>query len=243
MRYTNDYEEHRTLSDGTRLLLRMVRPSDKQAFAEGLAGLSERTRYQRFMAPKKGFTDAELVFLTEVDGENHLAIVAGRERPGAEPEGIGVGRLVRMEDDPESAELGIVVADAWQRRGIGRLLLERTTAAAAERGIRRIRAQLMADNGQALGLLKGFRGDSEEQTDHGVLTLEFPVPEQNPDESVDALMGLIRAIGQGVAITPEQISEMAAHPVDSMLSMVTLLRQTVTSPSPSDNDRCREWHS
>lgn len=243
MRYTNDYEEHRTLSDGTRLLLRMVRPSDKQAFAEGLAGLSERTRYQRFMAPKKGFTDAELVFLTEVDGENHLAIVAGRERPGAEPEGIGVGRLVRMEDDPESAELGIVVADAWQRRGIGRLLLERTTAAAAERGIRRIRAQLMADNGQALGLLKGFRGDSEEQTDHGVLTLEFPVPEQNPDESVDALMGLIRAIGQGVAITPEQISEMAAHPVDSMLSMVTLLRQTVTRPSPSDNDRSRESHS
>jgi RimJ/RimL family protein N-acetyltransferase len=242
MRYTNDYEEHRTLSDGTRLVLRMVRPSDKEAFAEGLAGLSERTRYQRFMAPKKGFTDAELVFLTEVDGENHLAIVAGRERPGAEPEGIGVGRLVRMEDDPESAELGIVVADAWQRRGIGRLLLERTTAAAAERGIRRIRAQLMADNGQALGLLKGFRGDSEEQTDHGVLTLEFPVPEQNPDESVDALMGLIRAIGQGVAITPEQISEMAAHPVDSMLSMVTLLRQTVTRPSPSDNDRSRESH-
>jgi RimJ/RimL family protein N-acetyltransferase len=242
MRYTNDYEEHRTLSDGTRLVLRMVRPSDKEAFAEGLAGLSERTRYQRFMAPKKGFTDAELVFLTEVDGENHLAIVAGRERPGAEPEGIGVGRLVRMEDDPESAELGIVVADAWQRRGIGRLLLERTTAAAAERGIRRIRAQLMADNGQALGLLKGFRGDSEEQTDHGVLTLEFPVPEQNPAESVDALMGLIRAIGQGVAITPEQISEMAAHPVDSMLSMVTLLRQTVTRPSPSDNDRSRESH-
>jgi hypothetical protein len=147
-----------------------------------------------------------------------------------------------MEDDPESAELGIVVADAWQRRGIGRLLLERTTAAAAERGIRRIRAQLMADNGQALGLLKGFRGDSEEQTDHGVLTLEFPVPEQNPAESVDALMGLIRAIGQGVAITPEQISEMAAHPVDSMLSMVTLLRQTVTRPSPSDNDRSRESH-
>jgi hypothetical protein len=80
MRYTNDYEEHRTLSDGTRLVLRMVRPSDKEAFAEGLAGLSERTRYQRFMAPKKGFTDAELVFLTEVDGENHLAIVAGRHR-------------------------------------------------------------------------------------------------------------------------------------------------------------------
>ena len=243
MRYTQDYEERRTLPDGTRLLMRMVRPSDKAALAQGLAGLSEQTRYQRFMGPKKGFTDAELAFLTEVDGENHLAIVAGRERPGAEPEGIGVGRVVRMQDHPESAEMGIVVADAWQRRGIGRLLLERTMAAAAERGISRIRAQLMADNGQALGLLRDFRGESEESTDHGVLTLEFPVPEQNPDESVDALMGLIRAIGQGVAITPEQISEMAAHPVDSMLSMVTLLRQTVTSPSPSDNDRCREWHS
>lgn len=239
MRYANDYEEHRTLGDGTRLVLRMVRPSDKEAFVQGLSNLSERTRYQRFMAPKKGFTDAELTFLTETDGDSHLAIVAGRERPGAEPEGVGVGRMVRLVGDPETAEIGIVVVDAWQRRGIGRLLLERITAAAAERGIRRIRAQVMADNNQVLGLLRDYLAESQMHRDHGVLTLEFPVPEQNQADTVDALLNLIRAVGQGVAITPDLIGELAAHPLDSMLSMVTLLKQTAARPLVSGHDRTR----
>ena len=176
-------------------------------------------------------SEPELAFLTEVDGENHLAIVAGRERPGAEPEGIGVGRLVRIEGHPETAELGIVVADAWQRRGVGRLLLERTIAAASECGITRIRAQLLADNGQALGLLRDLRGASEERTDHGVLTLEFPVPGQDHPASVDALVGLIRAVGKGKAVPPELIAEVAAHPIDAMLSIVTLLKETAAGPT------------
>ncbi len=243
MRYTTDYEEHRTLADGTRLVLRMVRPTDKAALADGLARLSERTRYQRFMAPKNSFTDAELAFLTEVDGEDHLAIVAGHERPGAEPGGIGVGRVVRLEDDPETAELGIVVADAWQHRGIGRLLLERVVAAAAERGIRRIRAQVMADNSQVLGLLKDYLADSQRHTDHGVLTLEFPIPEQNPDDAVDALLNLIRAVAQGVAITPDLISELAAHPVDSVVSLVSRLTRAVNQPLLSESDSARERDS
>jgi RimJ/RimL family protein N-acetyltransferase len=235
MRYSNDYEEHRTLPDGTRLILRMVRRSDKADFAEGLARLSERTRYQRFMAPKREFTDAELSFLTDVDGENHLAIVVGRERLHAQPEGIGVVRLVRVEDDPDCAELGIVVADAWQRRGIGRLLLERMMEAAAERGIRRIRAQLMAENAQALSLLRDYRGADQASMDHGVLTIEFPVPGQIAAESIEALLGLVRAVGQGAAITPELIRGIAAHPVDSML-----LKQTVSHPSPSRDSRPSE---
>jgi len=240
MRYTNDYEEHRTLADGTRLVLRMVRPSDKAALAEGLSRLSERTRYQRFMAPKNEFTDAELAFLTEVDGEDHFAIVAGHERPDAEPDGIGVGRIVRLEQEPESGELGIVVADAWQNRGIGRLLLERTVAAAAERGIKRIRAQVMADNTQVMSLLKDYLGDSQMDTDHGVLTLEFPIPELGVDATVDALLALIRAVAKDVAITPTLVSELAVHPVDSVVSLVSRLKHTAAQPVLSEQEGARE---
>ena len=99
---------------------------------------------------------------------------------------------------------------------------------------------MMADNNQALGLLKDFRGESEERTDHGVLTLEFPVPEQDHPASVDALMGVLRAVGKGKEITPELIGEIAAHPVDSMLSIVTLLKETVGGPPPAVEDRSRE---
>ncbi|MGB5622177.1 MAG: GNAT family N-acetyltransferase [Gammaproteobacteria bacterium] len=240
MRYTHDYEEHRTLADGTRLVLRMVRPSDKAALADGLGRLSERTRYQRFMAPKNEFTDAELAFLTEVDGENHFAIVAGHERPDAEPDGIGVGRVVRLEEDPECGELGIVVADAWQHRGIGRLLLERTVAGAAERGIRRIRAQVMADNSQVLGLLKDYLAESQMNTDHGVLTLEFPIPELGVDATVDALLALIRVVAEDVAIAPALVSELAVHPVDSVVSLVSRLKRNGAQPVFSKRDSARE---
>jgi RimJ/RimL family protein N-acetyltransferase len=237
MRYTSRYSERRPLDDGADLVLRMVRPDDKQAFVDGFARLSDRTRYQRFMAPKTGFTDSELAFLTEVDGNDHVAIVAAREQDGREPEGIGVARFVRAEDDRDVAELGIVVADAWQCRGIGRLLLERIVDAASERGIRRIRAQVLADNRQILGLLKDYLVAGTVETDHGVLILEFPIPERNPADVVDALLELLGAVAKGVAITPEFIGGLAAHPVQSVFSLVDRLARSVAHPVAEDSER------
>ena len=237
MRYTPEYSERRRLDDGTDLVLRLVRPDDKEAFVEGLARLSDRTRYQRFMAPKTAFTESELAFLTEVDGFDHLAIVAARERAGAEPEGVGVARFVRQADDPETAELGIVVADAWQQRGVGRLLLARIVDAASERGIRRIRAQVMADNRQILGLLKDYLVAGQVETDHGVLTLDFPIPGDDTAEVVDAMLELLGAVAKGVAITPDFIGELAAHPVRTVSTMVERLTHSVSRPSGEGDDR------
>jgi RimJ/RimL family protein N-acetyltransferase len=230
MHYSTDYQESKTLDDGSRLILRMVLPSDKAAFVDGLAQLSESSRYQRFMAPKTGFTDTELTFLTEVDGENHLAIVAGHEEPGAEPEGIGVARIVRVDDDPETAEIGITVVDAWQCRGIGRLLLERIVAAGAERGMRRIRAEVMADNSQVMALLKDYIAVGQLETDHGVLSVDFPIPDQSPTDVVDKLLELIRATAQGLAVTPAFIGNLATRPVNSVFSIANQLTHTVADP-------------
>lgn len=237
MRYTPRYSERRALEDGTELIFRLVRPDDKAALVEGLAHLSDRTRYQRFMGPKNGFTESELAFLTEVDGIDHVAIVAARERAGAEPEGVGVARVVRLADDPEAAELGIVVADAWQQRGIGRLLLARIVDAASERGIRRIRAQVMADNRQILGLLKDYLVAGQVETDHGVLTLDFPIPGGNTAEVVDAMLELLGAVAKGVAITPDFIGELAAHPVRTVSTMVERLTQSAERSAGEDDRR------
>ncbi len=225
--YSADYQENMTLDDGSQLILRMVLPSDKAAFVTGLGQLSESSRYQRFMAPKTGFSDSELAFLTEVDGENHLAIVAGLEKPGAAPEGIGVARIVRVEDDPETAEIGITVVDAWQCRGIGRLLLERIVAAGAERGMRRIRAEVMADNSQVMALLKDYIAVGQLETDHGVLSVDFPIPDQSPTDVVDKLLELIRATTQGLAVTPAFIGNLATRPVNSVFGIANQLTHTV----------------
>ena len=82
--------------------------------------------------PKARFTKAELRYLTEVDGHDHVALVAESERwPGTI---VAVARYVRLDDDPDTAEAAIVVADMLQGLGLGTLLAERLAAAATVHG-------------------------------------------------------------------------------------------------------------
>ena len=116
------------LSDGTRVTIRPIAASDKQELQDGLHRLSDETVQRRFLVPKARFTKAELRYLTEVDGHDHVALVAESDRwPGMV---VAVARYVRLDDDPDTAETAIVVADALQGLGLGTLLAERLAAIA-----------------------------------------------------------------------------------------------------------------
>jgi RimJ/RimL family protein N-acetyltransferase len=146
-RFDAQYREVVERPDGRRLLLRAIRPEDKARFVEGMARLSPGTRFSRFFAAKTSFSEAELRYLTELDYRNHYAIGVGELLPDdTEGESVGVGRFVRFNDETSTAEPAIVVVDAWQGQGIGRLLLDRLIAAARERGIRYFRAECLAQN-------------------------------------------------------------------------------------------------
>src|SRR3954469_15719353 len=91
-----------------------IRPEEKDGLVAGLGRLSDRSVYQRFLAPKPRLTASELRYLTEVDFVDHYALVAVLERS---PDVIvGVGRWVRDERDGEAAEIAVVVADDLQGR-------------------------------------------------------------------------------------------------------------------------------
>ena len=112
---------------------------------DGLRRLSDESVHRRFLTPKSSFSRTELRYLTEVDGRDHVALVA--ECP-AEPVRllIAVARFVRLSDDPEAADVAITVADNWQRRGLGSLLSARLAEEARRLGIRRFTATMAADN-------------------------------------------------------------------------------------------------
>ena len=61
---------------GTRVVIRPIRPGDKERLADGLRRLSDESIRKRFLAAKPRFTRSELRYLTEVDGVNHIALVA-----------------------------------------------------------------------------------------------------------------------------------------------------------------------
>jgi acetyltransferase len=142
----------RRLTDGTQLLVRPIAPEDKALLQDGLRRLSPRSVQRRFLSPKASFSATELRYLTEVDGHDHAAFVI---QPADDlSELIGVGRFVRLAADPDTAEAAIVVADCWQRRGVGSLLAELLAAEARLQGVRRFTATMGADNVPAHRLME-----------------------------------------------------------------------------------------
>lgn len=135
--------EGATLRDGSRLLISRVTPSDAPTLAEGFQRLSQESRRLRFLSPKPSLNESELRYLTEVDGHDHEALGAIDPLTG---HGVGIARFVRDRDDPTRAEAAITVADEWQRRGVGRLLLERLSDRARAEGITHFTALVSGDN-------------------------------------------------------------------------------------------------
>ncbi len=139
------------LSDGTALILRPIEARDKGELQLGLTRLSPKAVQLRFLAPKTRFTKAELRYLTEIDGHDHVAIAVELERdPGTI---VGVGRYVRLNEDPDTAEAAIVVADFLQHRGLGTILARALAEQAVSHGIRRFTAMMLGDNSAAQRLM------------------------------------------------------------------------------------------
>jgi len=173
-----------SLRDGGRVALRPLRPSDRELYLAGFEHLSPATRYMRFFSPKAQLTDRELHYLLDVDHHDHEAIVAIDQRSG---EGIGVARYVRDPEQPDVAEISIVVADEHQGRGLGALLIGFVAERAAAEGIARLRAMVLADNHRMVRLIRTrwprhhvHRGQA------GVLELEFEVTPARPEPSLSS---------------------------------------------------------
>jgi protein lysine acetyltransferase len=132
------------LDTGVAVLIRPIRPDDKVLLADGMEHLSRDSAYQRFLSPKVALSESELRYLTEVDGHDHVALVA--VRPEAPDVLVAVGRWVRLRDDPEVAEIAFVVSDALRRQGLGTELARALADAARERGVRRFVATMLPDN-------------------------------------------------------------------------------------------------
>jgi GNAT superfamily N-acetyltransferase len=135
--------ERVTLRDGRQLLIGRVTPRDAPVLADGFARLSEESRRLRFLTAKPTLSRSELRYLTEVDGHHHEALGAVDPQTG---EGVGIARFVRDSENPTRAEAAITVADAWQRHGVGKLLLERLSNRAREEGITHFTALVSGDN-------------------------------------------------------------------------------------------------
>jgi GNAT superfamily N-acetyltransferase len=171
-----DYREEVRLRNGRRLSLRVPRPDDREQFRRGFEALSPLSRRRRFHMIKKSLSETELDYLTDPDGIDHYALGAiALGWRGQEKTPVGVARFFRMAAEPQTAEFAVVVVDAWQNQGIGRLLLRRLLAAARERGIRYLSGQIMADNAPMLHILHDVPEAYRRRLPEGIIEIDVPV--------------------------------------------------------------------
>ena len=134
------------LRDGSTLRLQAPTPTDYEDIKVFYDGLSPESRYLRFHG--FGRTDTAARADAEATGVDRLAMIGrhdGRVVAAAGYDGLR---------EPGVAEVAFAVADDDQGRGIGMRMLEQLAEIAAERGIHRFDAEVMASNGPMLGVFE-----------------------------------------------------------------------------------------
>lgn len=154
------------------LVFRRLEPGERTPVLDLFRALSERSRRLRFLGPKPVLPERDLERLVDVGccGREAVAAFAGKEG-GA----VGIARFVRDDADRSAAEIAFAVADEWQGRGVGRLLVRELAGLAAAQGVTRFNATVDPTNAPALGLLRGLGRVERSAYVDGLIELEIEV--------------------------------------------------------------------
>ena len=172
--YPVELETSLSLPSGEVLKLRPIRPEDADLERAFVAGMSEQSRYRRFMQHLPALTPQMLARFTQVDYDRELALIALAGDPPAEAI-VAVTRYVGN-PDRESAEFAIAVADAWHGRGLGRAMMQALIACARKRGFRRLVGLVLASNEPMLAMCRklGFVAQRDpEDPEQVIVTLDL----------------------------------------------------------------------
>ncbi|MBI3636032.1 MAG: GNAT family N-acetyltransferase [Candidatus Rokubacteria bacterium] len=199
MPYPSELTHTVTLTDGSRVLVRAIRPDDADRLTALYQRLSRQTIYQRFFTVMPRLPIEWARQLADVDYAHRLALVA--ERDGTR--GVELVAVARYEPDSDAGagvadpdtgagvadldtgagvaqpgaravqEVAAVVEDVFQGHGLGTHLLDALLAAGEARGIHRFCAYLLGENRRMAGLLARLTDVHERTAKDGVVRVVF----------------------------------------------------------------------
>ena len=166
--YPYRWVQHLQFSDAREWTLRPIRPEDAQALQEFIRGLSDRSRYMRFVSMMRELTPRMVARYTQIDYHRELALVATTSVPNPANRGlptdavIGLAHYLRHADG-RGAEYALVIGDDWQRQGLGKKLMRKLIDAATEQGLEYIDGLVLSENKPMLALMTslGFTNDPD----------------------------------------------------------------------------------
>ena len=170
--YPKQYVKRFTMENKQQAILRPIRPEDESLEAEMIASFSSQTQYFRFFGFVPHVSKELLRRSTQIDYDREIAIIA-EVRENGRKKMAGEVRLL-ADADNEIAEFAIAVADQWHGLGLGRKLTDYIISIAAERGIRKIYANVLKANSIMVEMFRR-RGFSLTSADHSTYFAELKV--------------------------------------------------------------------
>lgn len=145
------------LADGTKITIRPIHASDSKIEWDFVHNLSDQSKYMRFMSTVHDLSPSMLRYFTDIDLKKHMALIAVVLQNGQEHE-IAVGRYFKY-PHRSACEFALVVADEWQGKGIGYLIMAELIANARSRKIKTIEGEIFSLNKKMIKLVSdlGFK--------------------------------------------------------------------------------------
>jgi acetyl coenzyme A synthetase (ADP forming)-like protein len=170
-----EYHAEAILRDGRSIYIRALQADDQNCLLDLFGQLSQRSVYFRFFRFKKWLNEGELARFTDLDFVDEAALVAAW-REGGRERILGVGRYSAFEDEAgmRKAEVAFAVADAYQGKGAGTLLLEHLAGIARRNGIAEFRADVLEENGQMIEVFSSIGFQVERSRESNVIHFSFP---------------------------------------------------------------------
>lgn len=161
------------LRDGRAVVVRSAKRADGEAVQQFVRELSPLARRRRFFGALSELSPAQLERLTGAQNPRDLSLVALSAHAG-EPRIVAMAQYAT--DNPGAAEFAVVVADAWQRQGLGARLLELMLGRAAEAGVQVLKGFALAENAPMLALAARLGFALTDDRDPDLVRLERPLP-------------------------------------------------------------------
>src|SRR5262249_6891254 len=161
--YPTQYVSDWTMKDGQVVTIRPIRPEDEPLMVQFHSTLSDRTVYLRYFASlslSSRIAHERLLRICFGDYDREMVLVAEhRDSHLWKPAIIGVGRLNKLRGHNNEAEVAVLVADAFQNRGLGLELLRRVIKVARDENLKIVSSEMLRDNlaMQVVSQKLGFR--------------------------------------------------------------------------------------
>jgi len=181
--YPRQLEEVVTLRDGSKVLLRPIRPEDEPNHHRFIAAMSPEDIRFRFFSALQALPHTEMARLTQIDYDRDMAFIA-ETIDTEQPETVGVVRAMNSPDN-DRAEFAVVVLPDQKGNGLARALMIKLIDYCRSRGTGELVGPVLTENKRMLHFVEGLGFKRGKYVDHDVVEMVLDLKAENAALAAD----------------------------------------------------------